>query len=79
MLYGQGWAVDFWGLSRDPVFTTRSELHLQHKASHCKKALEDDDWWRSIFVMLSGARKLENMALLGYFPGRRWGPPVSLI
>ena len=27
--------------------------------------LEDDDWWLSIYVMLTRARKLENLILLG--------------
>ena len=27
--------------------------------------LEDDDWWLAIYVMISRARKLENVILLG--------------
>ena len=28
--------------------------------------LEDDDWWLAIYVMLTRARKLENLILLGF-------------
>ena len=28
--------------------------------------LDDDDWWLAIYVMLSRARKLKNMILLGF-------------
>ena len=30
--------------------------------------LEDDDWWLAIYVMLSRARKLANMILIGLTP-----------
>ena len=45
--------------------------------------LEDDDWWLAIYVMLSRARKLSNMILLGFTPQveelLRRGPPANLI
>ena len=45
--------------------------------------LEDDDWWLAIYVMLSRARKLTNMILLGLTPQvedlLRRGPPANLI
>ena len=45
--------------------------------------LEDDDWWLAIYVMLSRARKLENLILLGFTPQveelLRRGPPENLI
>jgi len=45
--------------------------------------LEDDDWWLAIYVMLSRARKLENLILLGFTPQveelLRRGPPQNLI
>ena len=45
--------------------------------------LEDDDWWLAIYVMLSRARKLENMILIGFTPQvedlLRRGPPANLI
>ena len=45
--------------------------------------LEDDDWWLAIYVMLSRARKLTNMILIGVTPQvedlLRKGPPTNLI
>jgi hypothetical protein len=45
--------------------------------------LSDDDWWLAIYVMLSRARKLTNMILLGFTPQveelLRRGPPANLI
>ena len=45
--------------------------------------LEDDDWWLAIYVMLSRARKLTNMILIGLTPQvedlLRRGPPANLI
>ena len=45
--------------------------------------LEDDDWWLAIYVMLSRARKLDNLILLGFTPQveelLRRGPPENLI
>jgi len=44
--------------------------------------LEDDDWWLAIYVMLSRARKLPNMILLGMPQVEellRRGPPANLI
>ena len=45
--------------------------------------LEDDDWWLAIYVMLSRARKLENMILIGFSQQvqdlLRRGPPANLI
>ena len=45
--------------------------------------LEDDDWWLAIYVMLSRARKLTNMILMGLTPQvedlLRRGPPANLI
>ena len=45
--------------------------------------LEDDDWWLAIYVMLSRARKLSNMILLGFTPKveelLRRGPPENLV
>ena len=45
--------------------------------------LEDDDWWLAIYVMLSRARKLTNMILIGLTPQvenlLRRGPPENLI
>ena len=44
---------------------------------------EDDDWWLAIYVMLSRARKLTNMILIGFTPQvedlLRRGPPANLI
>ena len=45
--------------------------------------LQDDDWWLAIYVMLSRARKLENLILLGFTDKveelLRRGPPTQLI
>jgi hypothetical protein len=45
--------------------------------------LEDDDWWLAIYVMLSRARKLENLVLLGFTDQveslLKRGPPANLI
>ena len=45
--------------------------------------LDDDDWWLAIYVMLSRARKLNNMILLGFTAQveelLRRGPPENLI
>jgi hypothetical protein len=45
--------------------------------------LDDDDWWLAIYVMLSRARKLKNMILLGFTALveelLRRGPPENLI
>ena len=45
--------------------------------------LEDDDWWLAIYVMLSRARKLDNLILLGFNEKveelLRRGPPEQLI
>jgi hypothetical protein len=45
--------------------------------------LDDDDWWLAIYVMLSRARKLKNMILLGFTAQveelLRRGPPENLI
>ena len=45
--------------------------------------LEDDDWWLAIYVMLSRARKLTNMILIGLTPQVEdllsRGPPTNLI
>lgn len=45
--------------------------------------LQDDDWWLAIYVMLSRARKLENLILVGYTEQvedlLRRGPPSQLI
>ena len=45
--------------------------------------LDDDDWWLAIYVMLSRARKLTNMILLGFTAQveelLRRGPPANLI
>jgi hypothetical protein len=45
--------------------------------------LDDDDWWLAIYVMLSRARKLKHMILLGFTPQvedlLRRGPPENLI
>ena len=44
--------------------------------------LEDDDWWLAIYVMLTRARKLENLILLGMTDQvedlLRRGPPAYL-
>ena len=44
--------------------------------------LEDDDWWLAIYVMLTRARKLENLILLGFTEQvedlLRRGPPTYL-
>ena len=43
----------------------------------------DDDWWLNIYVMLSRARRLENILLLGFSQQvedlLRRGPPASLV
>ena len=45
--------------------------------------LKDDDWWLAIYVMLTRARKLENLILLGFSSQveelLRRGPPKQLI
>ena len=45
--------------------------------------LEDEDWWLAIYVMISRARKLENIILLGFTEQvenlLRKGPPQNLI
>ena len=45
--------------------------------------LEDDDWWLAIYVMISRARKLENIILLGFTEQvenlLRRGPPANLV
>jgi hypothetical protein len=45
--------------------------------------LDDEDWWLAIYVILSRARKLENLILLGLTPLvedlLRKGPPANLI
>ena len=45
--------------------------------------LQNDDWWLAIYVMLSRARKLENLLLLGFTDQveelLKRGPPVQLI
>ena len=45
--------------------------------------LHNDDWWLAIYVMLSRARKLENLILLGFTDQveelLKRGPPVQLI
>lgn len=45
--------------------------------------LDDSDWWLAIYVMLSRARKLSNMILLGFTPKveelLRNGPPDNLV
>jgi hypothetical protein len=45
--------------------------------------LDDDDWWLAIYVMLSRARKLDNMILVGFTTQveelLRRGPPENLI
>ena len=45
--------------------------------------LDDDDWWLASYVMLSRARKLKNMMLLGFTAQveelLRRGPPENLI
>ena len=45
--------------------------------------LIDDDWWLAIYVMLSRARKLENLILLGFSEQveelLRRGPPTQLV
>ena len=45
--------------------------------------LQDDDWWLAIYVMLSRARKLESLILLGFTEQieelLRRGPPTQLI
>ena len=45
--------------------------------------LEDDDWWLAIYVMLSRARKLSNMILVGFTLKveelLRRGPPANLV
>ena len=45
--------------------------------------LADDDWWLAIYVMLSRARKLTNLILVGYTEQvedlLRRGPPTRLI
>ena len=45
--------------------------------------LVDDDWWLAIYVMLSRARKLENLILLGFSEQveelLRRGPPTQLV
>ena len=44
--------------------------------------LQDDDWWLAIYVMLSRARKLKNLMLLGFSDQveelLRRGPPERL-
>jgi hypothetical protein len=48
-----------------------------------KQGCDDDDWWLAIYVMLSRARKLTNMILLGLTTQvedlLRRGPPENLI
>ncbi len=48
-----------------------------------RRWLEDDDWWLAIYVMLSRARKLDILILLGFTPQveelLRRGPPENLI
>ena len=45
--------------------------------------LGDDDWWLAIYVMLSRARKLTNLILVGFTEQvedlLRRGPPTRLI
>ena len=45
--------------------------------------LQNDDWWLAIYVMLSRARKLDNLLLLGFTDQveelLKRGPPVRLI
>ena len=45
--------------------------------------LTDDDWWLNIYVMLSRARRLENILLLGFSQQvedlLQRGPPASLV
>ena len=45
--------------------------------------LDDDDWWLAIYVMLSRARQLTNLILVGFTEQvdnlLRRGPPISLI
>ena len=48
----------------------------------CAGGLEDDDWWLAIYIMLTRARKLENLILLGMIDQvedlLRRGPPAYL-
>ena len=45
--------------------------------------LEDDDWWLAIYVMLSRARRLDNLILIGFTEQvenlLKRGPPQRLI
>ena len=45
--------------------------------------LQDDDWWLAIYVMLSRARKLTNLILIGFTEQvedlLRRGPPQHLL
>ena len=45
--------------------------------------LQDEDWWFNIYVMLSRARRLENIILLGFTPQvkelLKRGPPPRLL
>ena len=45
--------------------------------------LLDDDWWLAIYVMLSRARRLKNLILIGFTKQVeeliRRGPPTNLI
>ena len=45
--------------------------------------MEDDEWWLAIYIMMSRARELDNLILLGFTPQvaelLRRGSPENLI